>query len=48
MGRGLIHPLDQDHSANPPSHPELLNLLANEFAAHKFDVKWLVREIAMS
>ncbi|HEX3147354.1 MAG TPA: DUF1549 domain-containing protein [Gemmataceae bacterium] len=48
MGRGLIHPLDQDHTANPPSHPELLELLADEFAAHKFDVKWLLREIAMS
>lgn len=48
MGRGLIHPLDQDHSANPPSHPELLDLLADEFAAHKFDVKWLIREIALS
>ena len=48
MGRGLIHPLDQDHSANPPSHPELLDLLADEFAAHKFDVKWLLREVALS
>ena len=48
MGRGLVHPLDQDHSGNPPSHPELLDLLADEFAAHKFDVKWLLREIALS
>src|SRR5205085_1850825 len=24
MGRGLIHPVDLDHSGNPPSHPELL------------------------
>ena len=48
MGRGLIHPLDQDNSGNAPSHPELLDLLADEFAAHKFDVKWLLREIALS
>jgi hypothetical protein len=48
MGRGLVHPLDQDHSGNPPSHPALLDLLGDEFAAHKFDVKWLVREIALS
>jgi hypothetical protein len=48
MGRGLVHPLDQDHSGNPPSHPELLNLLADEFAAHKYDVKWLLREITLS
>ena len=32
MGRGLIHPLDLDHSENPPSHPDLLTLLADEFA----------------
>jgi hypothetical protein len=48
MGRGLVHPLDQDHSGNAPSHPELLDLLADEFAAHRFDVKWLLREIALS
>jgi Protein of unknown function (DUF1549)/Protein of unknown function (DUF1553) len=48
MGRGLVHPLDMDHSANPPSHPELLALLAAEVAAHKFDLRWLLRELALS
>jgi hypothetical protein len=48
MGRGLVEPLDVQHSDNPPSHPELLKLLADEFAAHKFDVKWLLKEIALS
>lgn len=48
FGRGLIHPLDMDHAGNPPSHPQLLDLLALEFAKHRFDVKWLVREIARS
>ena len=48
LGRGLVHPLDLHHSENPASHPELLDLLAREFAAHDFDVKWLLREIAMS
>ena len=33
MGRGIVHPLDADHADNPPSHPELLNLLGKEFAA---------------
>src|SRR5262249_35876351 len=47
-GRGLFHPLDMDHSANPPSHPEVLDLLADEAAAHKFDIRWLLREIALS
>jgi hypothetical protein len=48
MGRGLVHPLDMDHEGNPPSHPELLDLLADEVAAHKFDVRWLLRELALS
>jgi hypothetical protein len=48
LGRGIVHPIDYDHDDNPPSHPELLNLLGEEFAMHKFDVKWLLREIALS
>ncbi len=48
MGRGLIHPLDMDHPANPPTHPELLDLLARELVSHKFDVKWFLRELALT
>jgi hypothetical protein len=48
MGRGLVHPLDMDHSANPPSHPDLLTLLADEFAAMKFDIRAMLRELALS
>jgi hypothetical protein len=48
LGRGIVHPVDQDREGNPPSHPELLDLLTKEFAAHKYDVKWLLREIALS
>src|SRR5579883_89694 len=48
MGRGIIHPLDMDHGSNPPSHPELLDELTNEFVKHKYDIKWLLREIALS
>ncbi len=48
MGRGLVHPLDLTHGENPPSHPELLDLLANDFVAHKFDVRWLLEELALS
>ena len=46
MGRGLVHPLDLHHAGNPPSHPELLALLAKEFSAHQFDIKWLFTELA--
>jgi hypothetical protein len=48
MGRGLVHPLDLHHSGNPPSHPELLELLASEFAAHHYDIKWMLRQLALS
>ncbi|MCE9561637.1 MAG: DUF1549 and DUF1553 domain-containing protein [Planctomycetes bacterium] len=48
MGRGLVHPLDLHHSRNPASHPELLTLLADEFASHKFDIKWLLGELALT
>lgn len=48
MGRGLVHPLDLDHSTNPASHPELLNLLADEFAAMKFNTRELLRQLALS
>lgn len=48
MGRGLSHPLDQTHEDNPPSHPELLDVLAQEFSSHDFDLKWLLRQIALS
>ena len=48
LGRGLVHPLDLHHDANPPSHPELLDLLAREFAAQKYDIKFLLRELALS
>ena len=43
-----MHPLDLDHSENPPSHPELLRIMEEEFANHQMDVKWLVRQIAYS
>ena len=48
MGRGLVHPLDLMHKGNPPSHPKLLGQLADRFAKQKFDVKWLLREMALS
>jgi hypothetical protein len=48
MGRGLVEPLDLAHVGNPPSHPELLDLLASELAAQEFDMRWMLKEIALS
>src|SRR5262249_50340213 len=48
MGRGLVHPLDLHHKDNPPSHPEVLDLLATKFVEHHFYMKWLLRELALT
>lgn len=48
MGRGIVHPVDNMSESNAPSHPQLLDTLATEFTAHKFDLKWLAREILNS
>lgn len=45
LGRGLIHPVDRMDSSRPPSHPELLDWLADDFARSGYDVKRLVRTI---
>lgn len=48
MGRGLVEPLDLRHADNPPSHPEVLNLLADEFHHRNYNVRWLLRELALT
>ena len=48
FGRGIVDPVDDFSDVNPPSHPELLDYLAQEFAAHDFDLKLLIRAITAS
>jgi hypothetical protein len=48
MGRGIVDPIDDFRPTNPPSHPALLDALAKDFAKHKFDVHWLIRQIMNS
>jgi hypothetical protein len=48
FGRGLVHPLDQMHSENPPSHPELLQLLCDDLVDNGYDLKRLIHAIALS
>lgn len=48
LGRGIIHPIDDARSTNPPSNPELLDSLAKDFAAGGYDVKHLIRVICNS
>jgi len=48
MGRGIVHPLDLHHSSNQPSHPKVLELLTDEIVAHKFDLRWLLKQLALT
>jgi hypothetical protein len=45
FGTGLIDPVDEAGDQNPPSHPELLDELARAFAAHRFDLPFLIRAL---
>jgi len=48
FARGIVNPIDDNRALNPPSHPGLMGLLADEFAASGFDVKHLVRCLCRS
>jgi len=48
MGKGIVHPLDQIHGDNPPSHPALLDTLTEGLLAAKYDHKALLRGICAS
>jgi hypothetical protein len=49
FGVGLIDPVDGlGMEDNPPSHPELLDALVEQFIAHDFDLKYVVRAIVLS
>jgi hypothetical protein len=48
LGRGLVQPVDQMHSANPPVIPGLLEWLADDLAAHGYDLDRLVAGLVSS
>lgn len=48
MGRGIVEPVDDFRDSNPPSNPELLNLLTREFVADGYSTKRLIRKIMNS
>ena len=45
MGRGLVEPLDLSHADNPPTHPELLDLLGDALHEHDYDMRWFLGEL---
>ncbi len=48
LGRGLVHPVDDLGENSEPTDARLLQALADGLTAHKFDLKWLVRELVNS
>jgi hypothetical protein len=47
-GNGLVMPLDQMHSANPSSHPALLDWLGRDLIEHSYDLRRLIRGLVLS
>jgi len=48
FGYGITKPVDDMGPHNPPSHPDLLDRLGNEFVKSRYDVKQLIRWICNS
>ncbi|MBL8800048.1 MAG: DUF1553 domain-containing protein [Planctomycetia bacterium] len=46
--RGIIDPVDDLRSTNPPTNPVLLDALTKDFIEHKFDARHLMRTIVLS
>jgi hypothetical protein len=46
--RGIIDPVDDIRSTNPPINPALLEALTSDFAKAKFDPRHLIRRIVLS
>jgi hypothetical protein len=48
LGRGVVHPPDDFRPDNPPSHPDVLALLAEELVAADYDARHVMRLILNS
>ena len=48
FGRGIVDPVDDFHSNNPPTHPDLLSAMSRDFRKHGYDLKHLIRLIVNS
>jgi len=48
LGRGIVHPVDDFRSSNPPANPGLLDWLAGEFTRTGFDRRAILRLILTS
>jgi hypothetical protein len=48
LGRGVVHPVDDMRATTPPAVPGLLDALAKDFVAHRYDIKHTIRVILNS
>jgi hypothetical protein len=48
FGYGFTRPVDDIGPMNQPSHPELLGKLSEQFAAHEYDLRKLMKWIVLS
>ncbi|MGA1237461.1 MAG: DUF1549 and DUF1553 domain-containing protein, partial [Limisphaerales bacterium] len=48
LGPGLIEPIDDIRAGNPPTNPELLDHLVQEFVESGFNVRHILRQICQS
>jgi len=48
LGRGLVEPADDLRATNPPTHPKLLEQLAQDFIEHDYDIRHTLRTIVTS
>jgi hypothetical protein len=48
FGVGIVDPVDNFSLANPPSNPKLLDALAADFVAHKYDIRAIERTLLLS
>ena len=48
MGEGLVTPVDQMHSGNAVTHPELLEWLARDMETNDYQFKRLIRGVVLS
>jgi hypothetical protein len=48
FSRGFVDPVDDFRSTNPPTHPQLLRRLAEDFSRNQYDLKRLMRLIVES
>jgi len=48
MGQGIVEPVDDFRQSNPPSIPDLLDKLAEDFVQHGYDLKHMLGTILRS